>query len=154
VAIVLDLKSLLSQDREKRSVDAPLTLTPKSAADKGRKLVMVVDDSVTVRKATSAMLKRNGMEVILARNGVEALELLETNVPDLILLDIEMPRMDGFEVASWIRSHDKPVCDIPIIMITSRIGEKHRSRAEAIGVNEYLCKPFKEDSLLQSIHGY
>ncbi len=155
VAIVLDLKSLLAQDKESRStVDAPLTLTPKTAADKLRKLVMVVDDSVTVRKATSAMLKRNGMDVILARNGVEALDLLETNVPDLILLDIEMPRMDGFEVASWIRSHEKPVCDIPIIMITSRIGEKHRSRAEAIGVNEYLCKPFKEDSLLQSIHGY
>jgi chemotaxis protein histidine kinase CheA len=155
VAIVLDLKSLLAQDKEHRTaMDAPLTLTPKTAADKLRKLVMVVDDSVTVRKATSAMLKRNGMDVILARNGVEALDLLETNVPDLILLDIEMPRMDGFEVASWIRSHEKPVCDIPIIMITSRIGEKHRSRAEAIGVNEYLCKPFKEDSLLQSIHGY
>jgi chemosensory pili system protein ChpA (sensor histidine kinase/response regulator) len=155
VAIVLDLKSMLAaQGNDRQGLDAPLTLAPKKASDRLRKLVMVVDDSVTVRKATSDMLKRNGMDVITARNGLEAIELLETSVPDLILLDIEMPRMDGFEVASWVRAQDKPVCDIPVIMITSRIGEKHRNRAEAIGVNEYLCKPFKEDSLLQSISGY
>ncbi len=155
VAIVLDLKSMLTaQGKEKQALEAPLTLTPKNTAEKLRKLVMVVDDSITVRKVTSAMLKRNGMDVITAKNGLEAVELLETNVPDLILLDIEMPRMDGFEVASFVRAQGKPISDIPIIMITSRIGEKHRNRAEAIGVNEYICKPFKEDNLLQSIRGY
>jgi chemotaxis protein histidine kinase CheA len=155
VAIVLDLKAMLgAQGKDRQGLDTPLTLAPKKASDRLRKLVMVVDDSVTVRKATSDMLKRNGMDVITARNGLEAIELLESSVPDLILLDIEMPRMDGFEVASWVRAQAPPVCDIPVIMITSRIGEKHRSRAEAIGVNEYLCKPFKEDSLLQSISGY
>ncbi len=155
VAIVLDLKALLSlQGRDKQALDMPLTLTPKTAGDKQRKLVMVVDDSITVRKVTSAMLKRNGMDVITAKNGLEAVELLETNLPDLILLDIEMPRMDGFEVATFVRAQAAPIYAIPIIMITSRIGEKHRNRAEAIGVNEYICKPFKEDNLLQSISGY
>ena len=154
VAIVLDLKALLGAQGTGRQLPEALLLpAPKSRAERLRKLVMVVDDSVTVRKATSDMLKRNGMDVITARNGVEALELLEKQVPDMILLDIEMPRMDGFEVASWIRSQERPVCDIPVIMITSRIGAKHRSRADAIGVNEYLCKPFKEDSLLQSLSG-
>jgi chemosensory pili system protein ChpA (sensor histidine kinase/response regulator) len=155
VAIVLDLKAMIARSGEdKLAVEPPMTLTPQGSGDRLRKLVLVVDDSVTVRKATSAMLKRNGMDVITANNGVEAVELLGSSVPDLILLDIEMPQMDGFEVASWVRAQDAPVRDIPIIMITSRIGDKHRSRAEAIGVNEYLCKPFKEDSLLASIRSY
>lgn len=113
-------------------------------------LVMVVDDSVTVRKVTSRLLERNGMTVMTAKDGVDAMALLQDRVPDIMLLDIEMPRMDGFEVASQIRA-DQQLKDLPIIMITSRSGQKHRDRAMAIGVNEYLSKPYQESVLLESI---
>lgn len=113
-------------------------------------LVMVVDDSVTVRKVTSRLLERHGMSVLTAKDGVDAMALLEEHRPDVLLLDIEMPRMDGFEVATRIR-RDERLKDLPIIMITSRTGQKHRDRAMAIGVNEYLGKPYQESILLQSI---
>lgn len=113
-------------------------------------LVMVVDDSVTVRKVTSRLLERHGMSVLTAKDGVDAMALLEAHRPDVLLLDIEMPRMDGFEVATRIR-RDERLKQLPIIMITSRTGQKHRDRAMAIGVNEYLGKPYQESVLLQSI---
>ncbi|MFI8481881.1 Hpt domain-containing protein [Pseudomonas sp. NPDC078700] len=113
-------------------------------------LVMVVDDSVTVRKVTSRLLERNGMNVLTAKDGVDAISLLQEHKPDIMLLDIEMPRMDGFEVATLVR-HDSRLKDLPIIMITSRTGEKHRERALSIGVNEYLGKPYQESLLLESI---
>jgi chemosensory pili system protein ChpA (sensor histidine kinase/response regulator) len=113
-------------------------------------LVMVVDDSVTVRKVTSRLLERNGMNVITARDGVDAISLLQERKPDIMLLDIEMPRMDGFEVATLVR-HDEHLKDLPIIMITSRTGDKHRERALSIGVNEYLGKPYQESQLLETI---
>ena len=90
------------------------------------------------------------MQVLTARDGVEAMALLEDHTPDILLLDIEMPRMDGFEVASLVRKHPG-LKELPIIMITSRTGKKHRDRAMAIGVNDYLGKPFQETRLLQSI---
>ncbi|EGH46879.1 response regulator receiver:CheW-like protein:ATP-binding region, ATPase-like:Hpt [Pseudomonas syringae pv. pisi str. 1704B] len=102
-------------------------------------LVMVVDDSVTVRKVTSRLLERHGMHVLTAKDGVDAMTLLQEHTPDIMLLDIEMPRMDGFEVASQIRQ-DEQLKELPIIMITSRSGQKHRDRAMAVGVNEYLSK--------------
>jgi len=113
-------------------------------------LVMVVDDSVTVRKVTSRLLERNGMNVLTAKDGIDAMALLQENTPDILLLDIEMPRMDGFEVASKIRNDDR-LKDLPIIMITSRSGQKHRDHAMAIGVNDYLSKPYQESVLLESI---
>ena len=113
-------------------------------------LVMVVDDSVTVRKVTSRLLERHGMNVLTAKDGVDAMLLLEEHMPDLMLLDIEMPRMDGFEVATQVR-HDERLQHLPIIMITSRTGQKHRDRAMAIGVNDYLGKPYQESVLLESI---
>ncbi|WP_194789847.1 Hpt domain-containing protein [Pseudomonas sp. UFMG81] len=113
-------------------------------------LVMVVDDSVTVRKVTSRLLERHGMSVLTAKDGVDAMALLEEHRPDVLLLDIEMPRMDGFEVATRIR-RDERLKQLPIIMITSRTGQKHRERAMAIGVNEYLGKPYQESVLLHSI---
>ncbi|WP_257264761.1 response regulator, partial [Endozoicomonas sp. ONNA2] len=112
--------------------------------------VLVVDDSVTVRKVTSRLLTRQGYEVISARDGVEAMTRLCEQRPDIMLLDIEMPRMDGFEVASAVRN-DPGLQDLPIIMITSRTGEKHRNRAFSLGVNEYIGKPFQEGPLLESI---
>ena len=113
-------------------------------------LVMVVDDSVTVRKVTSRLLERNGMNVLTAKDGVDAITQLQERKPDIMLLDIEMPRMDGFEVATLVR-HDERLKDLPIIMITSRTGDKHRDRAMAIGVNEYLGKPYQESLLLETI---
>ncbi|MBK5527014.1 Hpt domain-containing protein [Pseudomonas sp. TH06] len=113
-------------------------------------LVLVVDDSVTVRKVTSRLLERHGMNVLTAKDGVDAMLLLEEHMPDLMLLDIEMPRMDGFEVATQVRN-DERLQHLPIIMITSRTGQKHRDRAMAIGVNDYLGKPYQESVLLESI---
>ncbi|MCE4055143.1 Hpt domain-containing protein [Pseudomonas sp. Au-Pse12] len=113
-------------------------------------LVLVVDDSVTVRKVTSRLLERHGMNVLTAKDGVDAMALLAEHTPDLMLLDIEMPRMDGFEVAIQVRN-DPRLQHLPIIMITSRTGQKHRDRAMAIGVNDYLGKPYQESVLLESI---
>ncbi|PMY60194.1 MULTISPECIES: Hpt domain-containing protein [Pseudomonas] len=114
------------------------------------RLVLVVDDSVTVRKVTSRLLERHGMNVLTAKDGVDAMALLQEHTPDLMLLDIEMPRMDGFEVAMQVRA-DPRLHQLPIIMITSRTGQKHRDRAMAIGVNDYLGKPYQESVLLESI---
>lgn len=129
-------------------VDAPLVLN--DPLKKRPLLVLVVDDSVTVRKVTSRLLERNGMNVLTAKDGIDAIAVLEEHTPDLMLLDIEMPRMDGFEVATQVRN-DPRLMRLPIIMITSRTGQKHRDRAMAIGVNEYLGKPYQESVLLDSI---
>jgi len=110
-------------------------------------LVMVVDDSLTVRKITSRLLVREGYEVITAKDGVDALEKLVDVMPDVMLLDVEMPRMDGFELTKQLR-RDKKTKQLPIIMITSRTAEKHRSYALELGVNEYLGKPYQESELL------
>lgn len=112
--------------------------------------VLVVDDSLTVRKITSRMLSREGFEVGTARDGIDALRLLADQTPDVILLDIEMPRMDGFEFAKTMKN-DPRLKSIPIIIITSRTAEKHRTRAAEIGVEAYLGKPFQEEELLRNI---
>lgn len=112
--------------------------------------VMVVDDSITVRRVSTRLLERYGLEVITARDGMEAISLLQQTQPDLMLLDVEMPRMDGYELAQYIRSNAL-LRHLPIIMITSRMGDKHRERALTLGVNEYLGKPYQEAELLQKI---
>lgn len=114
--------------------------------------VMVVDDSVTVRKVTTRLLERHGYEVLTAKDGMDAMTQLQTITPDIMLLDIEMPRMDGYEVLSQIRhSHSAILSKLPVIMITSRTGEKHRHLASEMDVNDYLGKPFQEQELLQKI---
>jgi len=113
-------------------------------------LIMVVDDSLTVRKITSRMLTRAGYQVVTATDGVDALEKLEDFTPDVMLLDIEMPRMDGFALARELR-RDPKTQSLPIIMITSRTADKHRDYAIQLGVNTYLGKPYQEDELLQNI---
>jgi len=125
---------------------------PKFAqpAKSGPPLVMVVDDSLTVRKITSRMLTREGFTVIAAKDGMDALQLLGEQTPDVILLDIEMPRMDGFEFAKTIKNDPKSA-HIPIIMITSRTAEKHRNRAQELGVDLYLGKPYQEEELLRHL---
>ncbi|OQW91930.1 MAG: hypothetical protein BWK79_15770 [Beggiatoa sp. IS2] len=114
-------------------------------------VIMVVDDSITVRKVTARLLKRQGMEVITAKDGVDAIAQLQEQIPDLMLLDVEMPRMDGYELATQVRNTPE-LKHIPIIMITSRTGAKHRDKAEKIGINRYLGKPFNETELLENIN--
>lgn len=113
-------------------------------------LAMIVDDSITMRKATGSLLTRLGFEVATAKDGVEALAQLYEQTPDIVLLDVEMPRMDGFEFASIIRN-DAQFKHLPIVMITSRTGDKHRQRALTIGVNAYLGKPYQDDELIISM---
>ena len=116
-------------------------------------LVMVVDDSITVRRVTQRLLKREGYRVVLANDGLQALEKLRDERPTLVLSDIEMPRMDGFDLVRTIRS-DATLRDLPVIMITSRIAQKHRDLAAELGVDHYLGKPFAEDVLLGLIRDY
>ncbi|WAB98556.1 Hpt domain-containing protein [Pseudomonas putida] len=153
VVLILDLLGQL-RGQQRRLARLPggsgVQRTLFGPAPRRALLVMVVDDSVTVRKVTSRLLERHGMSVLTAKDGVDAMALLEEHRPDVLLLDIEMPRMDGFEVATRIR-RDERLKDLPIIMITSRTGQKHRDRAMAIGVNDYLGKPYQESVLLQSI---
>ena len=152
VVVILDLPAMIRSDiLSERQRLASLEKAREAARyEEQVTTVMVVDDSVTVRKVTSRLLERNGMEVVLAKDGLDAVAQLQDHKPDVILLDIEMPRMDGFEVASFVR-HDDNLRETPICMITSRTGEKHRERAMAIGVNEYLGKPFQETELLETI---
>ena len=115
-----------------------------------RPLALVVDDSITVRRVTERFLQRNGMRVATAKDGLDAISVMQDHKPDVILLDIEMPRMDGYEFASHVRN-DARVSDVPIIMITSRVGDKHRARAIELGVNDYLGKPYQDSQLLEAI---
>ncbi|TQV89025.1 Hpt domain-containing protein [Aliikangiella coralliicola] len=147
VVLILDMPALI------RRIDATVALDREEVVqveDDRAPVVMVVDDSITVRKVTTRLLERHDFEVITAKDGVDALTVLGDQKPDVMLLDIEMPRMDGFELATIIR-HDDALKDLPIIMITSRTGEKHRERAEQIGVNQYMGKPYNEVDLLDSI---
>ena len=112
--------------------------------------VMVVDDSLTVRRVTQRLLTREGYQVILAKDGIDALEQLQSVTPDVMLVDIEMPRMDGFDLTRNVRS-DARTSHIPIIMITSRTADKHRNYAKELGVNEYFGKPYREDDLMAAI---
>ena len=146
IVIILDIGALVRAEWRAR----PQTpIVPKEKTDK-RVFAMVVDDSITVRRVTQRLLERNGMRVITARDGMDAVSQLQDNIPDIILLDIEMPRMDGYEVAAHVRN-DPRLKDVPIIMITSRVGEKHRARAIELGVDDYLGKPYQEAQLLEAI---
>ncbi|GGY82601.1 hypothetical protein GCM10011613_29300 [Cellvibrio zantedeschiae] len=154
VVVILDLHALIREQLALGLGHAilldPSVVSTAPVADEAEKTIMVVDDSVTVRKVTGRFLEREGFRVITAKDGVEALQLLQDHIPDVMLLDIEMPRMDGFEVAKNIRTSSR-LRDIPIIMITSRTGEKHREHAFELGVNKYMGKPYQEDLLLSNI---
>jgi chemosensory pili system protein ChpA (sensor histidine kinase/response regulator) len=143
IVVILDMGALVRSGwRASTGVAAPV--------EDRRTFALVVDDSITVRRVTQRLLERNGMRVATAKDGVDALAVLQDQIPDIILLDIEMPRMDGYEFAAQVRN-DPRVSDIPIVMITSRVGEKHRARAIELGVNDYLGKPYQENQLLDAI---
>jgi chemosensory pili system protein ChpA (sensor histidine kinase/response regulator) len=143
IVIILDAPALVRAGGASPVVEAAPAEAPPPVA-------LVVDDSITVRRVTQRLLERNGMRVLTARDGLDALALLADNSPDVILLDIEMPRMDGYEVAAEVRRNPR-TARIPIIMITSRVGEKHRARAIELGVDDYLGKPYQEGQLLEAI---
>jgi chemosensory pili system protein ChpA (sensor histidine kinase/response regulator) len=115
--------------------------------------VLIVDDSLTVRKITSRLLSRQGYEVITAKDGLDALQQLQEIIPDVMLLDIEMPRMDGFELLKNVRS-DARTAQTPIIMITSRTADKHRNHALELGANLFLGKPYQEELLLSHVAAF
>ena len=145
VVIILDITALVRAEWRVRAAATPL----RERGDR-RTFALVVDDSITVRRVTQRLLERNGMRVMTARDGADAMTLLADQVPDIILLDIEMPRMDGYEVAAQVRA-DPRLQDVPIIMITSRVGEKHRAHAIELGVDDYLGKPYQESQLIDAI---
>ena len=150
VCLILDGQNIARQIQSTQRVKDGIDHRDLNRKRDQRRLVMIVDDSVTVRKVTSRLLERHGFDVITAKDGVDAIEQLESVKPDLMLLDIEMPRMDGFEVTNLVRHHEIHR-ELPIIMITSRTGEKHRERAFSLGVTNYMGKPFQEAELLENI---
>jgi chemosensory pili system protein ChpA (sensor histidine kinase/response regulator) len=111
---------------------------------------LVVDDSITMRRVTQRLLERRGVRVLTARDGLDAIEILQEHDADIVLLDIEMPRMDGYQFATHLRN-DPRLKDLPIIMVTSRSGEKHRAKAIEVGVNDYLSKPYQEPQLVAAM---
>lgn len=155
VLVILDLAPLVRHGLarlEQRLAEGVeyATTAPAIEEVRVRPLVMVVDDSITMRKVTGRVLERHEYEVETAKDGLDALEKLHERVPNLMLLDIEMPRMDGYELATQMKA-DPRLRHVPIIMITSRTGEKHRQRAFDIGVERYLGKPYQEAELLAQI---
>jgi chemosensory pili system protein ChpA (sensor histidine kinase/response regulator) len=144
VATLAALRSVAPQ-RSVAVVDAPAALAAP--------LVMVVDDSLTVRRVTQRLLRREGYRVVLAKDGLDALERLAEEVPRIVLSDIEMPRMDGFDLVRNMRA-DARLRDLPVIMITSRIAQKHRDYAAQLGVDHYLGKPYSEEDLLALVGRY
>ncbi len=157
VVMILDLAPLVRRsaalrDRvEAGEMPAPVAPVPQPLPEtRAQPLIMVVDDSITMRKVTTRVLERNDMEVITAKDGLDAVEKLQDKVPDIVLLDVEMPRMDGYELATYMKN-DPRLKLVPIIMITSRTGEKHRQRALEIGVERYLGKPYQEADLLRNV---
>ncbi|MCM2355239.1 MAG: response regulator, partial [Arenimonas sp.] len=149
VVVILDVAPLV---RRQATTDREAELAAAAPAVVARRIpaVMVVDDSITMRKVTGRVLERHNFEVLTAKDGVDAIEKMAERVPDLMLLDIEMPRMDGYELAQNMKS-DPRLKDVPIIMITSRTGDKHRQRAFDIGVNRYLGKPYQEVELMRNV---
>ena len=147
VVVILDVAPLV-----RRHAVIPRDVAPATPSEQRRvPLVMVVDDSVTMRKVTGRVLERHNFEVMTANDGLHALERMEERVPDLMLLDIEMPRMDGYELAKHMKA-DPRLRDVLIMMITSRTGEKHRQRAFDLGVDRYLGKPYQEPELMRNVY--
>jgi len=152
VVLILDLGVLIRLTSvEREEAFAETVVAEPVVVEKHTPLVMVVDDSITVRKVTTRLLERNNFKTVSAKDGVDALAQLQEYKPDVMLLDVEMPRMDGFELATNIRN-DQQLKNLPIIMITSRTGQKHRDRAMSIGVNIYMGKPYSEVELLDNIN--
>jgi chemosensory pili system protein ChpA (sensor histidine kinase/response regulator) len=149
VILILDAPGLWMRDDALHVEHRAVAAKPRAEV-RERPVIMVVDDSLTVRKITSKHLQKHGMEAVTAKDGLDAVEQLRDRLPDLMLVDIEMPRMDGYELTTRVRG-DARLKHIPIIMITSRAGAKHKQRAIDLGVNIYMSKPYQEDELFNNI---
>ena len=152
VVVVLDLAALvrnIGSQQQKQAESRALRMARQEARQE-KIGIMVIDDSITMRKVTARILERHNIQVVTAKDGLDAVAMLQAQVPDLAILDIEMPRMDGFEVLAHVRNQAR-LQHLPIIMVTSRGGEKHRERAMKLGVSDYLTKPYQEEQLMQSI---
>ena len=143
----------LQAPRADAPVPEPAGASPGAGAAPATPLVLVVDDSLTVRRVTQRLLVREGYRVALAKDGLEALERVAEERPTVVLSDIEMPRMDGFDLVRNLRG-DAALASLPVIMITSRIAQKHRDYANELGVDHYLGKPYGEEELLSLIGRY
>ncbi len=153
VVVLLDMAPLIERALSEHRLPGMIEVETAETAEEEIKrtpLVMVVDDSITMRRVTARILEHHGLEVVTARDGVEAVDMLFERVPDLILLDIEMPRMDGFELAGYVRD-DNRLAQVPIMMITSRSGDKHREHARQLGVDRYLIKPYQELNMVRNV---
>lgn len=153
VILILNPVKLLQRRDVKEVFNTPLAkLTAAAALKKSARppSVMVVDDSLTVRKVTCRLLEREGCEILIAKNGKEAAEILRETVPDVMLIDLEMPKMNGFELIRHVRANPE-TAKIPIIIISSRTAEKHRKIASDLGVSVFLGKPYKEEELLNHL---
>ena len=148
VMIILDMGPLIRRGLERAAQPPePVVEIPEEIR---QPLVMVVDDSITMRKVTSRVLENHALEVMTAQDGIDAIEKLHDRIPDLMLLDIEMPRMDGYQLLEHVRS-DARLRHIPVVMITSRAGQKHRRKARSAGANAYLTKPYQEAELVEQV---
>lgn len=149
VILILNPVKLLQRSDVKKVFNTPVAKLTAATLKKSAKIpsVMVVDDSLTVRKVTCRLLEREGCEILIAKNGKEALEILRETIPDVMLVDLEMPKMNGFELIRQVRANRK-TAKIPVIIISSRTAEKHRKIANDLGVNVFLGKPYKEEELL------
>jgi chemosensory pili system protein ChpA (sensor histidine kinase/response regulator) len=137
----------------RREAASAAPVPEKELAKPVQSTVMVVDDSLTVRRITGRLLEREGYRVVTARDGVEAMELLQELTPQVMLVDIEMPRMDGFDLTRSVRA-DARLAGIPIVVISSRTADKHQQYASEIGVDGFLGKPYREEDLLRRVAGY
>jgi chemosensory pili system protein ChpA (sensor histidine kinase/response regulator) len=140
VALLADLPALL------RALRQPQAASPADT----RPRVLVVDDSETVRRVAQRLLARENMAVTTARDGIEAQVMLRSRQPDLLLVDLDMPRMNGLELTRWVRDSDD-LRRLPIIMITSMAADPQRAEALAAGVDRFVAKPFAEDELMAQI---
>lgn len=152
VVVVLELAALVRNigSQAQKQAESRALRAARQETRPEKLSVMVIDDSITMRKVTARILERHNLRVITAKDGLDAVAMLQTQVPDLAILDIEMPRMDGFEVLAHVRNQ-ATLAHLPIIMVTSRGGDKHRERAIKLGVNDYLTKPYQEEQLMRSI---
>ena len=142
--------ALRAEEKSRTAVPGDVQAAPVPTEPERQRIVLVVDDSLTVRKITGRLLSREGYEVVVAKDGVEALEKLQEQRPDVMITDVEMPRMDGFDLTRNVRE-DASLKGLPIIMITSRTAEKHRQHATELGVDVFLGKPYEEGDLLGHI---
>lgn len=152
IILILNPVKLMQRSDVQKALSTPAPeLTPATHKKSVKSpTIMVVDDSLTVRKVTCRLLEREGCDVVIAKNGIEAIESLQEIIPDVMLIDMEMPKMNGFELIEKVRANPE-TAHIPMIIISSRTAEKHRKIAKDLGVHIFLGKPYKEEELLNHL---